>query len=206
MRSPTQHETDMREEGRRPAPRSQHGPPRPEHWDGRDPRQTVETVMMVRLTEELQLNDEQTVVMVRRLRELREDLVALKRERGVHVRALKQALEEQAPDAAISASLDTLLAHDRRLETFKQDKLAMLSEGLTASQRARLYVFLNEFEDDMRQLVNRAQERAKEWRRRDGEWRRPGEGEEEGDAGDYAGPRGRSRRPAGDDTEPPAVD
>lgn len=136
-----------------------------------DPRNLVETVMMVRLAEVLDLDDEQTVVMVRRLRELKETMTRMRRERGERYRELKEALRDGADPGGIEAKLDALLAHDRELETFKQDRLRDLSVGLSVTQRAQLYIFLCEFEDDMRHLVHRAQGRSDEWRTHEGEWR-----------------------------------
>lgn len=143
-----------------------------------DTRNLVETVMMVRLTEELQLDDEQTVIMVRRLRQLKDEVVALKKARGELYRQLKDAVRDHAPDADIQARLQALLEHDRKLETFKQDKALELGEGLATRQQAQLYIFLSEFENDMRHLIHRAQDRSGDWGRRNGEWRGRGDGED----------------------------
>ncbi len=144
-----------------------------------DTRNLVETVMMVRLTEELQLDDEQTVVMVRRLRNLKAELGALRKSRGDLYRQLKDSVREKAADADILTQLNALIEHDRKLETFKQDRANELGEGLTTRQQAQLYIFLSEFEGDMRHLVHRAQERSGDWRRRESDWR----GRDDGGAG-----------------------
>jgi hypothetical protein len=139
--------------------------------DGEDTRKLVETVMMVRLTEELQLDDEQTVVMVRRLRNLKAELGALRKSRGDLYRQVKDSVRDNAADADIQTRLNALIEHDRKLETFKQDRASELGEGLTTRQQAQLYIFLSEFEGDMRHLVHRAQERSGDWRQREGDWR-----------------------------------
>lgn len=131
-----------------------------------DARDLVETVMMVRMAEELQLDDEQTVMMVRRLRELKQEMMKMRHERWDRYKELKNALDNDENGEAIDSQLNELLDYDRKLETFKQDRLETLSEGLTTAQRAKLYVFLCEFENDMRHLVHRAQGRG---------WGKPGD-------------------------------
>ena len=163
-----------------------------------DARNLVETVMMVRLTETLHLDDEQSVVMVRRLRELKQEMMAMRRARGDLYRDLKNALRDDPDGTAIPVKLDALLEYDRKLETFKQDRLQDLSEGLTTAQRAQLYIFLCEFENDMRHLIHRAQGRSEDWRNRDGERRDndwPGRGRWPDDKGNAPPEDGRAGSP-----------
>lgn len=160
-----------------------------------DARDLVETVMMVRMSEELNLSDEQTVMMVRRLRALKEEMIGMRRQRWALYRELKDALREASDDAAVAATLTALLEYDRQLETFKQDRLEALSEGLTEAQRAKLYIFLCEFENDMRHLVHRAQGR---------DWRSRNDARDEGDAREERDWRERWRD--GDASNAPASD
>jgi hypothetical protein len=134
--------------------------PLPQEWMGKDVRELVETIMMARLSRELGLNDEQTVLTMRRFSEFREQSEIAKRERGDMMKALKEAIDAGQPDGDIEAKLVALVDQDRRIAASRQEIFEQVSEGLTMSQRARLYVIMGEFENDMRKLIQKARQRA----------------------------------------------
>jgi len=118
----------------------------------------METVMAARLAKELGLNDEQTVLMTRRIAEYKEQVSELKKQRQEMAKKLKAALTAKEADANIESSLNERVAQDGKIAEFKKTIYTKASEGLTVTQRARLYVFVNEFESDMRRLIQRARE------------------------------------------------
>jgi len=123
-------------------------------------RDLVETVLTARLAKTLGLNDEQTVLLVRRLSEYKDKLGALRKERQAMAKTLKENLKSDKPDAEIQKNLDELVAKDDQIFEFRKNVYEKAGEGLTTAQRARLYVFLGDFESDMRQLVQKAREKA----------------------------------------------
>ncbi len=129
-------------------------------------RDLLEKVMMARVSEELSLNDGQTVVLVRRFGEIRSQVAELRRERKLKQRELKEAVKESQDGVDIEAKLNAVLAADIAESQARQDLLAYVGEGLTAWQRAKLYLFIVDFEADIRRMLMRAQERrgAPEWR------------------------------------------
>lgn len=142
-------------ESRRPAP----GPPPADRAkEEQDLRALVETVKMARLTKELGLNDEQAVLLVRKYDEVRERLASLNRERQQLLRELREAVRAGKPEAEIERALDKLVAHDRKIAETRTKVYEEIGKDLTATQRAKLYVFMNDFENDMRRLVQRARE------------------------------------------------
>lgn len=124
-------------------------------------RELLEQVMLARLSKELTLDDEQTVLMVRRFAEHKDEMRTLQRDRATRMRALAEAVRGNADEAALEAALEAVQAADARITTLKEATYESLGEGLTAWQRGRLYLFISEFEDDMKRLVQQARDRAR---------------------------------------------
>ena len=175
-------------------------------------REMVTTVMMVRMSRELELNDEQTVLMVRNFTTLRDNLTALSEERDTLIGKLRDAVKSSAPDAELQPMLDQLMAVDSKREQARREAYDKAGTNLTVTQRAKLYIFIQDFEGHLRRLVQRARElgsdKVMRWReegmppgmaesmkRRGAEGVHPGKGP--GDA-----PRPEMKKPAGE--APPA--
>ena len=136
-------------------------PPRtgaPANWQDQDIREIVEMVMMVRLSKELELDDEQTVVLVRRFEGLKEKWTQARRQRQRMVDDLKGSLAKGADEAAIEEKLTRLVDFDVNLQKEKLGILQEAGQGLTVTQKAKLYVFVGEFEERLRNMVRRARE------------------------------------------------
>jgi len=148
-------------------PRWGGGPPpghgAPGDIEDRDTSELLEAVMAARLAKALGLNDEQTVLMVRRFGEYKEELNDLRRRRHELLKQLRDAVHEEAPEAEIDTALKNLVEHDTKLAKHKFGAFERASEDLSVTQRAKLYVLLNEFESDMRRLIQRARERGGRW-------------------------------------------
>lgn len=151
------------------APQAPPPPPAPKKADANMPddekmsdaelTDLIESVMAARLSKELGLNDEQTVLMVRRFSDFREQLTEMKRQRQEKVRALRTALREKQPDEKIEAALQDLIAHDLDTLEFRKNAYQNAAGSLSTTQRAKLYVFVTDFEADMRKLIQQARER-----------------------------------------------
>lgn len=127
---------------------------------GQETRQLLEQVMIARLSKELSLDDEQTVLLVRRFAEQKQEIVSLNRERQARMRALGAAVDEGKDEDLIEERLAAVRDIDTKLHIAKTATLESLGEGLTAWQRARLYLFLMQFENDMKRLLQQARERS----------------------------------------------
>jgi len=118
----------------------------------------VQSVMTARLAKDLKLDDEQTVVLFRRFCEVRDQSIALRKERQEIIKSLKGAINTNAGDEAIEAKLKELVAHDAKMVEVKEKAYEEAAKGLAVAQRARLYVFMNDFENDMRRLIQKTRE------------------------------------------------
>ncbi|MBI4557421.1 MAG: hypothetical protein HY706_07555 [Candidatus Hydrogenedentes bacterium] len=145
-----------------PVPRDMHkpfAPPGHEGWKDGDIKEMIEKLWMVRLTEQLGLNDEQTVLVIRRAKDHREQLRKLAEQRQQLLRELKESVRAGGPEADIQNKLEALAQHDRESVERRWRAFEATAEGLNATQRAKLYVFISEFDNDMRRLVQKARER-----------------------------------------------
>ena len=121
-------------------------------------REMVTTVMMVRMSRELELNDEQTVLMVRNFTTLRDHLTVLSEERDTLIGKLREAVKNTAPDSEIQPVLDQLMAVDGKREQARREAYEKAGTNLTVTQKAKLYIFIQDFESHLRRLVQRARE------------------------------------------------
>jgi hypothetical protein len=130
--------------------------------NAKDAREMVEMVMMVRLSRELELTEEETVLLVRRMTEFREELGKLNRKRrslSANLRELTNGENAESDDEAIQLALKDLKKSDQRINNAKLEMHEKLSEGLDANQQGRLYFFLEDFEENMRHMVQRVRDR-----------------------------------------------
>jgi len=158
-------------------------------WDDRDVHELVETVMMVRLGKAVQLTDEQTAALAQSFQEYRKRIYERYQARRAMHDELRAKLEAGAPEADIRAALEPLLRFDEEIAKLRREgfEASAKAAGLSAIQEARLYWFLEDFEDNMRKMVMRARERRysdhdEDGRDGDSEWRRPGPRDTRGDA------------------------
>ncbi|MBM3288763.1 MAG: hypothetical protein FJY92_01290 [Candidatus Hydrogenedentes bacterium] len=142
-----------------------------------DLRDLVSTIFMVRVSRNLELSDEQTVVMVRHMQEMRDEMSGLYNQREDVVRSLRGLVEKDGvSDADIDAKLNELMTIDQKRIEAKKSAFDKISEGLTAKQKAKLYVTLQDFENQMRKMMARAKEmgedvvldRMQKWERGEG--------------------------------------
>lgn len=147
-----------------PSARAAEDPPPAENKETREERaqesrRLLEEVLMARLTRELALDEEQTVLMVRHLAEFRDNMAALRRERATLARNLRQAVREGKDEAALEKHLGDALAHEEKAAEARRKILDVEGLELTTWQQAKLYLFIQDFESDMRRLLKQAQER-----------------------------------------------
>jgi len=193
------------------APPARHDAPRalmeemgmaPEDLDEQDVRELVEVLRMARLSKAVGLDKEETVVLVRVYDRFKSRAGELNRERRRIMDDLKRAVRSSADDALIEQHLNELIEIDKRLFELRLKAFETISEDLTTEQRAKLYVFMREFDEELRRMVVRARRdmmreragNAPEGRRVEDRERRNGPPPSTGDT---------PRRPHGDHNGPP---
>lgn len=140
-------------------------------------REMVSTILMVRVSRDLDLTDEQTVILVKHMQEMRDELSKLYEGRDVAMKALRDLVaDDSATDDAINAKLQELMSIEEKRAGAKRVAFEKLSAGLTTKQKGKLFVTLQDFEMQMRKMMSRAKdmgedairERFKNWERGEG--------------------------------------
>jgi len=122
-------------------------------------REMLEQVMIARLSNELKLNDDQSLVLMRRFNEAREEKQALNKERAEAMRDLRGLVEQQKDEATLKECLTRLHDLDAKLSSYKQRLQETMGADLNPWQKAKLALFLEQFEADVRQMLREARER-----------------------------------------------
>lgn len=128
-------------------------------WENQDLRELVETVMFVRLSRKLELDDKQTVMLMRRFDEMQDKGRELQEERQSLLDDLRESVNDEADDAKIEEQLRRLKEIDRELFETRMNTIEEAGQDLTPAQRAKLYVFAQDFRQDMHRLVDQARQR-----------------------------------------------
>ncbi|MCU0607484.1 MAG: hypothetical protein MUF78_08745 [Candidatus Edwardsbacteria bacterium] len=122
-------------------------------------RKMLEAVRISRMTEALDLSEDQIARFFPRLRKMEENRRSLDRQRDELIDELEKALAGPLKDAELKARLD-------QLDKLEQQKLrrtladhAELDALLSVPQRAKLRVFNQRFDDEVRLMVRTIRER-----------------------------------------------
>jgi hypothetical protein len=118
-------------------------------------RELLEQVMLARLSRELDLDSEQTVLMVRKYAAFREQVAALREKRTALAGDLREAVKAEAGDARVARLLDNLRAADEEIARARLTIYDEISADLTTQHKAKLYLFIAEFENQLRKWVMR---------------------------------------------------
>lgn len=133
-------------------------------WHDRDVHELVGMLWIKRISERLALTDEEAVIFMQRHNKFQEQVKELHHERRTLLKDLRDTLRKGDSDDVIVEKLDKLVAIDGEIADLRQHAFEEVGEGLTMTQRAKLYVGMSEFEEEMRGLVRRAREHR--WRER----------------------------------------
>lgn len=151
-----------------------------------DGKELLETLRIARISQQLNLNDEETVLMLRRFKEFREKGMTLHRERQAIARDLKNLVKGDGKEDDVSQKLNALIAKDDELSSLKKQAYEKIAEGLSSAQRAKLYVAMTEFEGEIKRMIQQVRQRRgfgdegpREWRHGQG----PGFGPQQPGAG-----------------------
>ncbi len=119
-------------------------------------REAMRRVRIDRIARTLGMDEQETEEVVERLEAHEEEHRELQRELWRARRALRQALRDNEDEDAISEKLEEALDLEVQKIRHRGAGYREMTEGFDVKQQARFYLFVPEFEEDMRQLVERA--------------------------------------------------
>lgn len=127
-------------------------------------RELVAMVLMVRLKKAMDLTDEQTLKLVQDVGKYKDQLHQMKWQIGSSRQELRLALKSGASDAAIEQMLEGLLMQEEAIAELISTLVTEAQKDVSVAQAAKLYLFVDDFEQDMRRLIYRAQQAIKNQR------------------------------------------
>jgi hypothetical protein len=127
-----------------------------EHRDRRDRVDRVERLKQMRLIEELQLGEEESVRFMAKRKEHEDRMKALAEERNVILDNLSEKLEEKPGEAAVEKELARVLEQDRKM--FEERKLYQeeMKKILPAHKFARMLIFERDFQKQVRNAMGQS--------------------------------------------------
>ncbi|HNT88054.1 MAG TPA: hypothetical protein PKL84_09330 [Candidatus Hydrogenedentes bacterium] len=126
---------------------------------GPEVRELLEQVFVARLSRRLKLDDGQTVLMVRHYMDHREKIQALREERMRLIEPLQRLAEENVNEAETMTLLEKIVAVDRELALARFAVFEEMSKSLTPAQKAGLYLFVSDFENELRRWMTQVHRR-----------------------------------------------
>ena len=125
-----------------------------------DNRDMMRQVMVSRLTRDLELTDEQSLLVMRRFGELDDRQRELRQQRMSIMRKLRPVLKQQQDEAALERLMKELESINQQSAASEQT-LRSTFDGMNLNdwQKAKLELFLNDFENQIRRIVQQAQGR-----------------------------------------------
>ena len=119
-------------------------------------RQNLSTLRLIRLTQALDLTEDQTAKIYPMYNKIEADKLKTQRDMAADIRDLRELLREPSPkDADVLAKLRDLKEARRLIKTRDDDLESFLENNLTTSQKAKYVLFQIEFYRGMEQIVER---------------------------------------------------
>lgn len=133
------------------------GPPAPPQEITEENRKMLQQVMVSRLSMDLGLTDEQSIIFMRRFAELEEQQRALRRERAEIMRKLRPILKDQRDEDALHRLMGRLEEVNRKSAASEETIRRSFDEmNLNVWQKAKVELFLSDFENQVRRIVQQA--------------------------------------------------
>jgi len=131
-------------------------------------KQLVENMYIWKLTEALDLSEEQATKIFPRLNKVRKEKKELTKEADVLMRKLKDALKEETAEETKTILKETVAKlKDLRnaVKEKEEEKIKILEENLSVEQQAKLILFQRTFRKKLGHMVDRAREFRQKHRR-----------------------------------------
>ncbi len=123
------------------------------HHEEKDPREVIEKVRIYKLTEALDLTEEQTMKLFPRLRDFRKREREFQRQRVATIDKLRDLIKTNAEEKEIVKVLDKLHEMQKNRLALQIKEMENIKELLTPVQQAKFLIFEEDFEREIRELI-----------------------------------------------------
>ena len=116
----------------------------------------VEAILMLRLSQALELSDEQILALTKRVGTYKDQLHEMKWQIGASRADLRDAVRQGKPEPIVEKHLEDCLMQEEAIADLLRKMVTECRRDLSTEHAAKLYLFVGDFEDEMRRLVQRA--------------------------------------------------
>ncbi len=124
-----------------------------EPYDKKDPREIIEKVRIYKLTEALDLTEEQTTKFFPHLKEMRKTEQEFQKQRLELIQKLRDLLKNNTPEQEIVNVLNKFQEIHKKRITAQMKEIEDLRQILTPVQQAKFMIFQEDFEREIRELI-----------------------------------------------------
>jgi len=124
---------------------------------GEDVIKLVDGLLVVRLTQALDIDKEETVRLFAHVGQVKDQLHELKWQIGRDRQLLRDAIAMSAPEEEIRKRLDDLLIEEKAVAGLIREFVEGAGKDITTAQSAKLYLFLGDFEAYIVDLLERTE-------------------------------------------------
>lgn len=121
-------------------------------------REVLEQVLLAKVAKQLKLNDEQTVILVRRFNEQKEVLFEKTRQRNNLANEIRKLIHDKTKEnpKELEEKFSQLLKMDIELAELKQKWIDNISLNLPFESKVQLYLLFSDFENEIRKFLRKA--------------------------------------------------
>lgn len=123
-----------------------------------DLRQLVDYVLVVRLSKELGLTEDEAARVMKRIGVYKDEIQKLKWQRGATLHYMNEDIKNGAPEETIRAKLNAVLEQDKQIRQLMEKIIEEAGKELSVAQTAKLYLFLGSFESEILALLRKAEQ------------------------------------------------
>jgi ATP-dependent Lon protease len=118
-----------------------------------DPQKLIEAIKIWKISEFLELDDEQMVMFFPKLKKLEKHRRESFKERSALLEKLRTQLGKKASEEALKDLIEEVVTFDRLTKEKEQDLRDEIMSVLTIPQQAKLLIFEERFEHELREII-----------------------------------------------------
>lgn len=127
----------------------------PEPYDKKDPREIIEKVRIYKLTEALDLTEEQATKFFPHLREMRKSEQEFQKQRLELIQKLRDLIKTNAREDEIVNILNRFQEIQKKRVAAQMKEIENLRQILTPLQQGKFLIFQEDFEREIRELIRK---------------------------------------------------
>ena len=116
----------------------------------------IQSYMLIRLQRTLDLNDVQTLELMKLNGQFKDQLTRLKFQRGMLIAQLRLHVQANESDDVLSRTLEHILENESQTAVTLRKLVEESASLLSVPQQAQLYLFVGDFEQDIRRMATHA--------------------------------------------------